>query len=414
MLLTALTLLACSAPVQEQTSAQRYTRYELLDPNSSSFRILYDVSATTPGATSYFNSVRSGSEVSDVAVFDRASGARLEHEIVEGTTAREVGYTGARDDGRYIQVTLPRAVPDGGEVRIRIEKTYTDAASYHSDGDDVIFERSLGIRRNSVLLPEGHELVGCNIAAQVLAETSGRTLVSFMNTGLPALPVELRMRKLRSHDGTRPRPSADPAGQIGEAPPLRAPGSPPDDYAYTERANQDRDIVYFLKSPETHSFRLYHDYTERRPGIDKYLNVVRAGSKASDPEAIILDTGEKLRIETLRGEEVTRANLGVRSVTDETEVVVIHFPAVKEGHNVRLRIEETYTDSSRYGLMGEELVWARSFGRNRNRVVLPAGWRLTDNSIPAVVSLARDGRIQLDYVNPRPDSIYVVVKARLR
>ena len=104
----------------------------------------------------------------------------------------------------------------------------------------------------------------------------------------------------------------------------------------------------------------------------------------------------------------------MRSVTDETEVVVIHFPAVKEGHNVRLRIEETYTDSSRYGLMGEELVWARSFGRNRNRVVLPAGWRLTDNSIPAVVSLARDGRIQLDYVNPRPDSIYVVVKARLR
>src|SRR5215470_4734634 len=99
----------------------------------------------------------------------------------------------------------------------------------------------------------------------------------------------------------------------------------------TERAHQDRDIVYFLQQPETHSFDLYHDYTESRPGTDKYLNVVRKGSRASKPSARILDTGEALKAETLRGEEITRAKLDIgEPVTAESEVVVIRFPAVEE------------------------------------------------------------------------------------
>src|SRR5262249_55480375 len=66
------------------------------------------------------------------------------------------------------------------------------------------------------------------------------------------------------------------------------------DNRLTERAHQDRDIVYFLQQPETHSFDLYHDYTESREGVDRYLNVVRKGSRASKPRALILDTGENL------------------------------------------------------------------------------------------------------------------------
>src|SRR5450759_2273688 len=60
----------------------------------------------------------------------------------------------------------------------------------------------------------------------------------------------------------------------------------------SERAHQDRDIVYFLQQPETHSFRLYHDYTESRTGVNGYANVVRQGSSASHPSASIVDTGE--------------------------------------------------------------------------------------------------------------------------
>jgi hypothetical protein len=47
-------------------------------------------------------------------------------------------------------------------------------------------------------------------------------------------------------------------------------------------------------------------------------------------------------------------------------------------------------------------------------MVLPGGWYLTTSSIPAVVSQTDDGRVRLAFVNPRPDSIDVLVRARRR
>jgi hypothetical protein len=187
------------------------------------------------------------------------------------------------------------------------------------------------------------------------------------------------------------------------------------DNRLTERAHQDRDIVYFLQPPDTHSFDLYHDYTESRPGVDKYVNVVRKGSRASKPSARILDTGETLTVETLRGEEISRASVDIgEPVKPDSEAVVIRFPAVLKGHSVRLRISETYTDEKSYRSEGDELVFDRSFGRPRNAVVLPAGWYLTACAIPAAVSQTPDGRIRLDFVNPRPDEIAVLIKAKRR
>ena len=68
----------------------------------------------------------------------------------------------------------------------------------------------------------------------------------------------------------------------------------------SDRAHQDREIVYFPNDPATHSFSLYHDYTESRPGVGHYFNVVRAGSRVSNPSAVLLDTGEVLKVETLK------------------------------------------------------------------------------------------------------------------
>ncbi|MDH5806044.1 MAG: hypothetical protein OEZ54_12760, partial [Gemmatimonadota bacterium] len=76
------------------------------------------------------------------------------------------------------------------------------------------------------------------------------------------------------------------------------------------------------------------------------------------------------------------------------------------------RITETYTDPNRYLLVGEELVWDRSFGRPQNTVILPEGWYLTHSSVPAVVSLYEDGRVKLDFVNDRQGNIDVFLKAR--
>lgn len=193
-------------------------------------------------------------------------------------------------------------------------------------------------------------------------------------------------------------------------------GAPPaPDERLAERAHQDREIVYFLRQPETHAFDLYHDYTESRPGIDRYLNVVRKGSSASGPSARILDTGEVLRVETLSGAEVLKGGVPPgEEVPADSEVVVAHFPPVPPGGSVRLRISETYTDPKSYRLEGDELVFDRGFGRPRDSVVLPAGWYLTASSIPAMVSETADGRIRLDFVNPRPDEIAVLLKARRR
>jgi hypothetical protein len=183
----------------------------------------------------------------------------------------------------------------------------------------------------------------------------------------------------------------------------------------SERARQDREIVYFLQQPETHAFDLYHDYTESRPGMDRYVNVVRGGSKASNPSARILDTGESLQVQTLRGSEITTAQIDIgEAVRPESEIVLIRFPAVQQGKTVRLRISETYTDPGRYGLVGDELVWDRAFGRPANAMVLPLGWMLTNCSIPAVVSETPDGRIRLDFINPRPDEVAVLLTALRR
>ena len=198
---------------------------------------------------------------------------------------------------------------------------------------------------------------------------------------------------------------------------LAAPSSAQDPRAgrLTERAHQTREIVYFLQQPETHAFDLYHDYTESREGIDKYVNVVRRGSTVSKPSARVLETGEALTAETYRGEAIRRAGIDIgEEVRPDSEAVVIRFPAVRAGESLRLRISETYTDAGSYTLEGEELVFDRNFGRPRNAVVLPEGWYLTACSIPATVSQLPDGRIRLDFVNARPDSIDVLVKAKRR
>jgi hypothetical protein len=186
----------------------------------------------------------------------------------------------------------------------------------------------------------------------------------------------------------------------------------------SERAHQDREIVYFLRQPESHAFDLYHDYTESRPGVERYLNVVRKGSSASNPSAKNLDTGEVLRVETLSGKDVLASGTQGLDPGEEipldAEVVVAHFPPVPKGGSVRLRIAETYTDPKSYRLEGDELVFDRSFGRPRDSVVLPAGWYLTASSIPVMIQETPDGRIRLDFVNPRNDDIAVLIRARRR
>ena len=408
--MTVAAIVACAvsatavAQERRQTQEDDYTRYELLAPGSGRFRIAYEVTATTPGATFFYNPIRPGSIASDERVVDMATGEPLKWEIVTGEAARGAGHPTAEAGTSYIKVHLARPVPEGGEARLLIDTTYTDAKSYLVDGDAIVFERSLGIRRNTIVLPAGYRLSSCNVPSQVIPTADGRLQVSFMNgSGAPA-PLRLRARpglssfrpRLPTTRGTPGTSSlASQASRLGE------------------RAHQDREIVYFLQDPATHAFSLYHDYTESRPGVQHYFNVVRPGSRVSDPSAVALDSGARLQVATLSGAEVKKRGLNPgEAIADDTEVVVITFPAVKPGQSTRLRITETYTDPARYALDGDELVWDRAFGRPRNTVVLPAGWTVVASSIPSQISQDADGRQRLYFENPRPDEIQVLIRAR--
>jgi len=385
-------------PERPSRETDEYSRYELLDPESSQFHILFEVTAITPGATVYFNPIRKGSTASDESVRDRATGQELRFEVVSGPEARASGLPEASLEMDYIRIHLARPVPADGGARLLIEKTYKDPLSYNwrKGAERIVFKRTLGIRRNAIVLPAGFELTACNAPAQILTEPDGRFTVSFMHPGPEAFPLVIEARR-SGGIRTGAAAAAENGGRLAE------------------RTHQDREIVYFLQSPETHAFDLYHDYTETRPGVDRYLNVVRKGSTASRPSARNLDTGETLRVETLKGEALPKSGLADDAeVKPDDDVVVAHFAPVPAGGSARIRIAETYTDPQSYRLEGEDLVFDRTFGRPRNAVVLPAGWLLTASSIPAQVSEMPDGRIRLDYINPRPDEIAVLIKARRR
>lgn len=411
-----MTIASLAAPAwgQSQTSTDRATTYELYDASLGEFRITYDVTATTPGNTCYWNSVRSGSAVSDVVCLDPRTGEELEHALVGGAEARAHGHADADLERTYIEVRLARPVPDVGGARIRIQKTYRDGASYRASdtGDSsIVFERSLSIERNRVVLPLDHVLESCNVPSQVFEDERGRVGIAFLNPGPGSADLELRAWRLGAPHA-RPAAADDAAARIGTPPPLSGPAGPRDDFSFPIRFEDTTSIVYELDPPETHAFRIAHDFTETRVGRDRYENVVRAGSTVRDPSAVDLDTGEALDVALLRDGEIDAAGIELSGGSEGREVVLVRYDPVPEGGSRRIRIEETYVDANRYGLVGDELVWNRRFGRPANAVVLPWGWALTGSAIPGVVTRTDDGRTRIDFTNPRPDRIVTLIRAR--
>jgi len=188
----------CGAVSGQYISADTYTRYELLTPESHQFKIYYEVTETRAGARFHFNAIREGSEASDESVIDLATGKPLKFEIVTGAQAKT---NSPSEDfsatGHYIKVHLAHPIPERGEYRLAIIKTYKDDKSYYSEGDQIVFKRPLSIPRNSVVLPAGYEIVSCSVATQVLLEADGRLKLSFVNPGSGgSLEVIIKARKL--------------------------------------------------------------------------------------------------------------------------------------------------------------------------------------------------------------------------
>ena len=182
------------------------------------------------------------------------------------------------------------------------------------------------------------------------------------------------------------------------------------------RAEQDREISYWLLDPSTHQFRISHDFTVSRAGQKYVHSFVRKGSVVSPDAAMFdIDAGAKLKTYTVPGKDVNALGYYPDKVDPDSVAVqgdLLH--PVAEGQSTRIRVQETYTDPVGYTLKDGELVWIRTLGRPVNYVTLPAGWRLTSVNTPATITLDEEGRIKLRFVNVRNGDLAIEIKARKR
>ena len=150
----------------------------------------------------------------------------------------------------------------------------------------------------------------------VMTEADGRIKLAFVNPGSGGqLEVNISARKVKTAPAPATAASARSAASNTTA--STTTQARPD---LSERAYQDREILYELEPPPSNAFRITHDYTERKAGTQHYFNIVRAGSHVSNPESIDLDTGEPLKWETLPGKQVKARKLPLNNVADDAEV----------------------------------------------------------------------------------------------
>src|ERR1700722_11084943 len=116
------------------------------------------------------------------------------------------------------------------------------------------------------------------------------------------------------------------------------------------RAEQDREIRYWLLAPETHQFRISHDFTVTKIGQKSVHSFVRKGSDvAPDSKMYNLDTGEPLFTHIVKGKEVNALNYYPTPTDPESIAVQLALShAVAEGRSARISVEETYTDPIGY------------------------------------------------------------------
>lgn len=185
-------------------------------------------------------------------------------------------------------------------------------------------------------------------------------------------------------------------------------------FAQTHRAEQDREIRYWLLDPDTHQFKISHDFNVSRVGQKYVHSFVRRGSVVNQSQIFDLDTGEQLKTYNVTGKQTNALGYYPTPAPEDEVVVQADLPhPLEEGQSVRVRVIETYTDPA-YTQKNGELIWDRTLGRPRNEVTLPQGWMLTGVSVPAIISLDPEGLVTCRFTNPRNDEIHVVLKARRR
>ena len=115
------------------------------------------------------NVVRTGSTVSNPSAKILDTGEVLKTAVMTGAQLKAAGIdAGGETVAPTAQVVVVSFTPvkKGQSVRLRISETYTAPQSYRLDGDDLVFDRSFGRARNSVVLPAGWYLTALSMPSR--------------------------------------------------------------------------------------------------------------------------------------------------------------------------------------------------------------------------------------------------------
>jgi hypothetical protein len=369
LLSVASTVPPAAAQGQPFYSHDNHTEYDLLDPATHQFAIVYFLTERRVGATVVLNQTRSGSAGSDVAVSDPMTGEPLKFEYMTGAELTADGTPGRFDpQEHYIRAHLAHPVREGSEGRVKILKTYMDEKSYFSQGDDIVFARSLGIARNAIVLPKDYNLVSSNVAAQILALPDGRLEISFEHPNGYAADVNIRARK--------------------QGAPVRS------TLAIVDRGFDFSKTLYDLDAPETHRVSVTHEYLETQPGARSHVTFLDR-SPLTGVAVVDVDTGEAVKVTQEKG--AAFASLAI--------------PIARPSQSARLRLTGTLTDPA-YTILDGQLAWEQTVRAPRGTILLPPGWEVTSVSAPATVSTQPDGRVVIQIYNGRTDEgVRVAIRA---
>jgi hypothetical protein len=89
-------------------------------------------------------------------------------------------------------VVLPQP---GQSLRLRIAETYTAPLSYRLEGDELVFDRSLGRPRNAVVLPTGSYCTFSATPATVSRLPDGRVRLEYWDDRPEAVDVLLKAKR---------------------------------------------------------------------------------------------------------------------------------------------------------------------------------------------------------------------------
>jgi hypothetical protein len=149
--------------------------------------------------------VREGSTVSDPAAYVLDTGEKLPTRVVTGAELSAEKIDAGEPVKPETQIVLISFAPvkKGQSLRLRISESYTAPVSYWLDGDDLVFDRSLGRTRNAVVLPAGWYLTASAMPATVSQLPDGRIRLDFWN-GRPDSVDVLIKAKRRTAPSSKP------------------------------------------------------------------------------------------------------------------------------------------------------------------------------------------------------------------